>query len=55
LIDLDKLDSIKIKNLENYIKENNISLLSISKYCSVFPDSVSRKILGGPLIEKLAQ
>lgn len=55
LIDLDKLDSIEIKNLENYIKENNISLSSISKYCSVFPDSVSRKILGGPLIEKLAQ
>lgn len=55
LIDLDKLDSIEIKNLENYIKENDISLSSISKYCSVFPDSVSRKILGGPLIEKLAQ
>lgn len=55
LIDLDKLDSIEIKNLENYIKENNISLSSISKYCSVFPDSVARKILGGPLIEKLAQ
>ena len=55
LIDLDKLDSIEMKNLENYIKENNISLSSISKYCSVFPDSVSRKILGGPLIEKLAQ
>lgn len=55
LIDLDKLDSIEIKNLENYIEENDISLSSISKYCSAFPDSVSRKILGGPLIEKLAQ
>lgn len=55
LIDLDKLDSIEIKNLENYIEENDILLSSISKYCSAFPDSVSRKILGGPLIEKLAQ
>jgi hypothetical protein len=27
----------------------------VSKYCSSFPDSVSRKILGGPLIAKLAQ
>lgn len=55
LIDFDKLDNIEIKNLENYIDENNISLSSVSKYCVAFPDSVSRKILGGPLIEKLAQ
>ncbi|MGN0535519.1 MAG: DUF6088 family protein [Eubacterium sp.] len=55
LIDFDTLDSIEIKNLENYIDENNISLSGISKYCSAFPDSVSRKILGGPLIEKLTQ
>lgn len=55
LVDLENLDSIEIRNLENYITENNISLSSISEYCSVFPDSVSRKILGGPLIEKLAR
>lgn len=55
LIDFEKLDNIEIKNLEKYIDENNISLSSISKYCNVFPDSVSRKILGGPLIEKLTQ
>ena len=55
LIDFEALDSIEIKNLENYIDENNISLSAISKYCSAFPDSVSRKILGGPLIEKLTQ
>ena len=55
LIDFDSLDNTEIKNLERYIEENNISLSSVSKYCNVFPDSVSRKILGGPLIEKLAQ
>ena len=55
LIDFDSLDNTELKNLERYIEENNISLSSVSKYCNVFPDSVSRKILGGPLIEKLAQ
>jgi predicted transcriptional regulator of viral defense system len=55
LVDFDKLDEIELDNLKKYIDDNNITLSMVSKYCSSFPDSVSRKILGGPLIAKLAQ
>ena len=55
LADLNELDETENKNLENYIRKNTITLADISKYCKFFPDSVSRKILGGSLIGILAQ
>lgn len=55
LIDFNSLDKIEIKNLEKYIEDNNITISSIAEYCVYFPDSVSKKILGGPLIDKLTQ
>lgn len=54
-MDFDKIGNTELKSLERYINENNISLHSVSAYCGAFPDSVSKKILGGPLIEKLAR
>lgn len=54
-IDLDNLDEIEIYNLEKYIDDNNITLAKISEYCNFFPDYVSKRVLGGCLIGKLAQ
>ena len=54
LIDLCDLDEIERYNLEKYIDDNNITLSMVSKYCSAFPDYVSKRVLGGSLIEKLA-
>lgn len=53
--DLNSLDETENKNLENYIRKNNITLSDVSKYCSFFPDIVSKKILGGKIIGILAQ
>lgn len=55
LADLNDLDEMENKNLENYIKKNKITLADVSKYCVFFPDVVSKKILGGKLIGILAQ
>ena len=55
LIDLNELDEIERYNLEKYIDDNNITLTMVSKYCSFFPDYVSKRVLGGSLIGKLAQ
>lgn len=55
LVDLNNLDEVERYNLEKYIEDNNISLSLVSKYCSFFPDYVSKRLLGGSLIEKLAQ
>lgn len=55
LADLNDLDEMENKNLENYIKKNKITLAEVSKYCVFFPDVVSKKILGGKLIGILAQ
>lgn len=54
-IDLTDLDEIEKYNLERYIEDNKITLDMISKYCSFFPDYVSKRVLGGSLIGKLAQ
>lgn len=55
LVNLNDLDETEDKNLEDYIKNNKITLNDVSKYCVFFPDAVSRKILGGKLIGILAQ
>lgn len=55
LIDVNELDELEKYNLENYIDENNITLEMVSKYCSYFPDFVSKRLLGGTLIEKIAR
>lgn len=55
IADPNDLDKTKKSNLEKYIDDNNITLTMVSKYCSFFPDYVSKKVLGGSLIEKLAQ
>lgn len=55
LIDLNDLDEIENNNLINYIKSNSITLKDISQYCNFFPDFVSKKILGGNLIEIFTQ
>lgn len=55
LVDLNDLDEIENNNLISYITENSISLKDISKYCNYFPDFVSKKILGGNLIELFTQ
>lgn len=55
LADLNDLDEIEKYNLEKYIDDNNITLTMVSKYCSFFPDYVSKRVLGGSLIGKLAQ
>ncbi|MCH5297692.1 MAG: hypothetical protein J1E85_08480 [Ruminococcus sp.] len=55
LVDLNDLDETESQNLENYIRKKKITLNDVSKYCVFFPDVVSRKILGGKLIGKLAQ
>lgn len=54
-VNLNDLDKIERYNLERYIEDNNITLTAIGKYCSFFPDYVSKRILEGNLIEKLAQ
>ena len=36
-------------------KNNEITIKDVSKYCVFFPDVVSKKILGGKLIEILAR
>ena len=55
LVDFNELDEIERYNLERYIDDNNITLNMVSKYCTFFPDYVSKRVLGGGLIEKLAQ
>lgn len=55
LVDLNELDEIERYNLEKYIDDNNVTLTMVSKYCSFFPDYVSKRVLGGSLIGKLAQ
>ncbi len=55
LIDLNDIDEIGRCNLEKYIEDNSITLEMVSKYCSFFPDYVSKRVLGGSLIGKLAQ
>ena len=55
LVDLNDLDETENKNLESYIRKNKITLNDVSEYCAFFPDVVSKKILGGKLIEILAQ
>lgn len=55
LIDLNDLDETELNNLKKYVQDNNITLDDISKYCVFFPDSVSKKILGGKLIGILTQ
>ena len=54
-VDLNDLDETELNNLEKYIKNNKITLRDVSKYCVFFPDVVSKKILGGKLIEILAR
>ena len=54
-IDVNDLDEIEKNNLIRYIVENSITLRDISKYCNYFPDFVSKKILGGKLIELFTQ
>lgn len=54
-VDLNDLDKTELNNLEKYIKNNKITLKDVSKYCVFFPDVVSKKNLGGILIEKLAR
>lgn len=53
-IDPDSLDTEQENNLEKYIKESNLTLQKISEYCKFYPDYVSKKILGGKILEKLA-
>ncbi len=55
LIDFNELDEIEKYNIEKYICDNKITLEMVSKYCSFFPDYVSKRVLGGSLIAKLAQ
>lgn len=55
LTDLNDLDEIEKYNLEKYIDDNNITLTMVGKYCSFFPDYVSKRVLGGSFIGKLAQ
>lgn len=55
LINFDQLDEIELNNIKKYISENGITLKDVSKYCTSYPDSVSKKILGGPLLESLTQ
>lgn len=55
LIDLNELDEIEKYNIEKYISDNKITLEMVSKYCSFFPDYVSKRVLRGSLIAKLAQ
>lgn len=55
LIDLNDLDEIENNNLIRFITNNSITLKDISEYCNYFPDFVSKKILGGHLIELFTQ
>lgn len=55
LIDLNELDEFEKYNLEKFIQDNNITLKKVSEYCKYFPDYVSKRILGGGLIEKFTQ
>lgn len=55
LIDLYNLNEAERLNLEKYIEENNITLSTVSEYCPFFPDYVSKRVLGGGLIGKLAR
>lgn len=55
LVDPAELDYIEKFNLEKYISDNKITLNDISKYSLYFPDYVSKRLLGGALIEKLTQ
>lgn len=55
LVDLNCLEKSEKLNLEKYIEDNNITLADVSKYCSFFPDYVSKRVLGGFLIGKFAQ
>lgn len=55
LTDLDELDETENNNLIRYIINNSITLKDISQYCSYFPDYVSKRILGGALIDILTQ
>lgn len=51
IVDLNDLDELEYKNLVRFITNHSITLKDISKYCNYFPDFVSKKILGGNLIE----
>lgn len=51
LTDLNDLDETENSNLIDYIQTNSITLKDISQYCNFFPDYVSKRILGGKLIE----
>lgn len=53
MIDTNCLDDLEKSNLEKYIDENNITLNMVSEYVDYFPDYVSKRLLGGYLIEKL--
>ena len=44
-----------LKLCEKYINDNSITLPMVSKYCTFFPDYVSKRVLGGSLIGILTQ
>lgn len=55
LVDVKSLDETENANLIKYIKNNKIVRGEIYKYCNYFPDYVSKRILGGGLIEAFAR
>lgn len=55
LVDINDLDKTEKGNLEKYINDNSITLPMVSKYCTFFPDYVSKRVLGGSLIGILTQ
>lgn len=55
LITPEELDEIENNNLLNFINNNAITLKDVSQYCGYYPDYVSKRILGGKLIEILAR
>ncbi|MBQ7204199.1 MAG: hypothetical protein IJS03_09360 [Eubacterium sp.] len=54
ILDTSKTDETESENLRQFIKQNNITLADVSKYCEYFPDYVSKRILGGNVIGILA-
>ena len=54
LVDPNAFDKFEINNLERYIDDNNITLAMVSKYCTFFPDYVSKRLLSSKVILKLA-
>ncbi|MFQ6794305.1 MAG: DUF6088 family protein [Thomasclavelia sp.] len=55
LIVPEELDEIESNNLLNFIINNAITLKKVSQYCVYYPDYVSKRILGGKLIEILTR